>query len=79
MSATAIAALIAGAGFLLSLIATLLVVGIAYGRLRGDVTQLQEGRRDLATKDQVEVLARDISEIKGMFRITLAPEHGGTQ
>lgn len=76
MTATDVALIISAAGLLLSAGTSLLIVGIAYGRLKSEVTMLKEARRDLATKDQVTALGAQISKIEGMFTMTLKSEHG---
>lgn len=76
MNATDVAVLISAVGLVLSAGSSLLIVGIAYGRLRAEVNLLKEARRDLATKDQVTALGAQVAEIKGMFTMTLKSEHG---
>jgi hypothetical protein len=72
MSAQDVSAIIAGAGFLLSLLVSSATIGIIYASLRARVTALEASRNDLATKDQVQGLSVQVAELRGMF--TLAPK-----
>lgn len=74
MSPTDIALLISGGGLFMSLLGTAAGVGIVYGSLRGEVRSLKEGRDQYATKADVQLVAVQLAEIKGMFR--LAPVDG---
>lgn len=79
MTGTWAGVLISAGGLVLSIVASAWISGAAWAKIRGDVNQLQQERPKLASKDQVDVLARDVAEIKGMFRVTLSPEYGGRE
>ena len=79
MTATGLAALISGIGLLLSVLVSVFVSGASVGRIRRDVDWLLETRKDMATKAQLDVVAGDVKEIKGMFRVTLDPQYGGRE
>lgn len=70
MTPTDIALLISGVGTFLSLLGTAVGVGIVYGTLRSEVRELKAGRGQLATKADVQLMAVQLAEIRGMFRLT---------
>lgn len=71
------AALIAAAGVLVSVVTSVFISGAAWGKVKANVDYLMTTRTDLASKEQVTAIALQVSEIKGMFRVTLKTEHGG--
>lgn len=71
MSAEVGAAIIAGAGLVISIVTSLLIVAVGYGRLQQRVAQLELGRAQLATKDDVQRVSDQVVEIRGMFRLVL--------
>lgn len=77
MSPVDAAVLVAAIGVVLSASTSLIICGIAWGKLRANVDYLMTTRSDLASKTQVDALTKDLAEIKGMFRVTLSPDHGG--
>lgn len=64
-------------GILVSAVVSVFISGVAWGKVKANVDYLMQTRTDLASKDQVNNLALQVSEIKGMFRVTLKTEHGG--
>lgn len=70
-----VAAVFAGGAFALSVGTSMVVVGLFAGKLRAEVDTLKKREGELATKEQLNLVSRDVAEIKGMFRITLKPEH----
>jgi len=77
MSTDAVSVLVSAAGVLISALVSLFISGSAWGRIRTDVDHLKAAYPDLASKEQVSGLSRDVAEIKGMFRVSLKPDHGG--
>ncbi len=77
MSPELASSLIAAVGVIVSAVVSVFISGSAWGKIRTDVDYLKQSRANLASTDQVNSLARDVAEIKGMFRITLKSEHGG--
>lgn len=71
MSPEGVAAVIAGAGFALSVASAVYVSGRRDGRTEVRVAMLEANQDKMATKDQLAGLKEDMAEIKGMFRMTL--------
>ena len=69
---TEIAILVSGGGLFLSLLGTATGIGIIYGSLRAEVRALKESRDQYATKADVQLVALQLAEIRGMFRLTPA-------
>lgn len=71
MTSNTVALIIAGGGFLLSIVTTLMIIAIAYGSLREQVRELQSERSRLVTKDDLAPIKESLAEIRGMFRLEL--------
>lgn len=76
MSAESVAAVISGAGVLISLLGSVYVSGRRNGQIDLRVTMLEAGQEKLATREQVAAVKEDVAEIKGMFRMTLRDGSG---
>lgn len=70
MSAADTAAIIAGAGLVLTLLVNGVIVGMLYGSLKARVALLESQREQLATKEQIQGLSIQVAEIRGMFILT---------
>lgn len=71
MSQATIDALIAGAGVLISVLGSAVVVAFRAGSRDERLSRMEKDVSLMATKDQVSALKEDVAEIKGMFRMTL--------
>jgi hypothetical protein len=72
MNETAIVIIVGILTFLVSTGTTLIIVGVKWGRISGDVETLKQAaaRWDQVITD-VSVMKHDLAEIKGMFRLTI--------
>lgn len=64
--------------FLGSIAAALFIAGIRWGSVRTRLEILERNVERNATTEQLEVVRRDVAEIKGMFTMTLR-DGAGTQ
>jgi hypothetical protein len=78
MSPEAISAIIAGSGFVLSVIGSAFIAGLRWGTVRTRLEMLESNQDRLATKDQLAGVKEDVAEIKGMFRMTLRDGKDGS-
>ncbi len=76
MSPATVASLIAGAGFILSMITSVWITGTRWGSVQTRLAILEKAQDNLATKEQLAGVKEDVAEIKGMFRMTLADGGG---
>lgn len=74
MSAIGWSVVVSVVGVVLSALVSAFVAGTGWGRVDTQVKQLQLDVANRASKDDVNGLARQVSEIRGMFRLTLAED-----
>lgn len=63
--------LIAAIGLVLSVLASSFLAGRKWGSIERQITELRQADAKRATKAQVRFLERELSEIKGMFELSL--------
>lgn len=71
MSPEATSAIIAVAGFIVSLGSSVFVAGVRWGSVKARLDMLENAMKNSATKEQLSGVKEDVAEIKGMFRMTL--------
>lgn len=76
MTPTEVAVMIAGAGFVVSLLGSVLAVGIAWGMMRGELHAVQKALQGSASSVELQSLAQRFGRIEGLFQYRLIDEPG---
>lgn len=77
MTPTDVAVMIAAGGFVLSLLGSVLAVGIAWGLMRGELRGVREALSSSASSVEVQNLAGRMGRIEGLFEYRLREQGQG--